>query len=202
MGGDGLATDEDVPVFGAGGDAGDEGAAGRLALPRRGEHDRQPHVLSELVALAEEGADVGSLPRYRVPAARAGADKHEAAHQVRPIEGDQLGDLAAHRVTEEVDGRQPEAVDEAGGAGGDALDGVRGGSGAAADPGVVEQDDLTSGCQRVGDGGVEVVEVTHEVLGEDQRGAGAGPEAAVGEPSVADVEEPGGGGEGQGCGHD
>ena len=47
-------------------------------------------------------------------------------------------------------------------------------------PGVVEQDDLAPRCQRVADGGVEVVEVAHEVLGEDQRGAGRGPEATVG----------------------
>ncbi len=83
MGGDGLTADRNVPVFGARRDAGDEGAAGRLALFRRGEHDGQPHILPELVPLAEEGADIGPLPGYRVPAAWAGAYEHEAAYQVR-----------------------------------------------------------------------------------------------------------------------
>jgi hypothetical protein len=68
-------------------------------------------------------------------------------------------------VAEDVDGRQAEAVDEAGGVGRHVGDGVRGGAGAAADAGVVEQDDLAPRCQRVADGGVEVVEVAHEVLG-------------------------------------
>src|SRR5580704_6906791 len=69
------------------------------------------------------------------------------------------------------------------------------------DAGVVEQDDLPLRCQRVADGGVEVVEVAHEVLGEDQRGAGRGPEAAVGETGAADVEELGGSGCGEGRDH-
>src|SRR5580704_18461290 len=69
------------------------------------------------------------------------------------------------------------------------------------DAGVVEQDDLPLRCQRVADGGVEVVEVAHEVLGEDQRGARRGPEAAVGETGAADLEELGESGGGEGSDH-
>jgi hypothetical protein len=137
--------------------------------------------------LLKNGATPGGLPGDGVTAAGAGAHEDEPAYQVRTVQGDQLGDLAAHGVAEDVDGRQAEAVDEAGRVGRHARNGVRGGAGAAADAGVVEQDDLAPPCQRVADGGVEVVEVAHEVLGEDQRGTRRGSEAAVGETGAADV---------------
>jgi len=76
-----------------------------------------------------------------------------------------------------------------------------GGAGAAADAGVVEQDDLPPRRQRVTDGGVEVVEVAHEVLGEDQRGTCRDPEAAVSETSTADFQEPGESGGSEGSDH-
>jgi Peptidase dimerisation domain len=98
-------------------------------------------------------------------------------------------------------GLQAEAVDGADGVGCHARDRVRGGGGTAADAGVVEQDDLASGGERVADGGVEVVEVAHELLGEDQRGTCGDPEAAVSETSTADFQEPGESGRSEGSNH-
>src|SRR5690242_2427429 len=57
------------------------------------------------------------------------------------------------------------------------------------------------GGGRVADGGVEVVEVAHEVLGEDQRGTCGDPEAAVSETSTADFQEPGESGRSEGSDH-
>jgi hypothetical protein len=104
-------------------------------------------------------------------------------------------------VAEDVDAGQAETVDEAGSVGCHVGDGAGSGAGAAADACVVEQDDLAPRCQRVADGRVEVVEIAHEVLDEDQRGAGRGPEAAVGETGAADVQELSGSGRSEGSDH-
>jgi hypothetical protein len=95
-------------------------------------------------------------------------------------------------VAEDVDSGQAQAVDETGGVGCHGDNRVGGHPGALAHGGIVEQDDLTSRCECVGDGRVEVVAVTHGVPGEDQRGASLSPRASVGEAHAADVEELGG----------
>ena len=129
-------------------------------------------------------------------AAGAGADQDQSAGQVGALDGDLLGDQAAHRVAEQVRGLQAQGVDERRGVGGHLLDGVRDDAAGGGDSGVVEQDDLAVGGEPVADRRVVVVEVADEVLEEHDRGA-AGvrvAEAAVGEPDAAGLDELGGGG--------
>ena len=59
VGGDGHVRYRNVSVIGAGGDALDEGPPGGPAFLGGGEHDRQPHVVAELVSLGEQRGDVG-----------------------------------------------------------------------------------------------------------------------------------------------
>jgi hypothetical protein len=142
---------------------------------------------------AAVSAGVSPIP---IAAAWAGADQDQLAGQVGTLDGDLLGDQPAHRVPDQVDGRQVQRVDERGGVRGHPLDRVRDDAAAGGDAGVVEQDDLAVGGEGVADGRVVVVEVSDEVLEEHERDAPAlrVAEAAVGEADAVGLDEPGGGG--------
>jgi len=90
-----------------------------------------------------------------------------------------------------VDGGEAKSIDERSGVGGHYLLWVGRATRAAAHTGVIEQDDLAAHRERVADRGVEVVEIAHQVLREDDGGTGGLPEAPVGEPIRAYVYETG-----------
>jgi hypothetical protein len=106
-----------------------------------------------------------------------------------PAQRDGLGHVPAHGEAEQVDVVQAERVDERTGVPCHALDGVGGGAAAGADAGVVEKDHLASGCQGVGDRRVEVVQVPHEVLDQDDRPRGTVSDPTIGEPHSRRLDE-------------
>jgi hypothetical protein len=100
-----------------------------------------------------------------------------------------LGDQAAHRVPEQVGIGEAQGVDEADRVLGHGLDAVRDQAARRGDAGVVEQDDLAVGGQRVGQGGVVVIQRPHEMLEEHQRGPAWPAEPAVTEADAAGLGE-------------
>ena len=58
-----------------------------------------------------------------------------------------------------------------------------------ADAGVVDQDDLALGCERIGECGIPVVQVAAEVLQHHERQLGRAPEAAVRELHARRLDE-------------
>ena len=94
---------------------------------------------------------------------------------------DLLRDESAHREAEQIDVLESECVDQRGGVPRHPGDGVGCRAGAESDSGVVGEDHLAAGGERVGNRRVVVVEVAHEVLQQHDRGAAGVSEAAVGE---------------------
>src|SRR6202163_3143019 len=93
---------------------------------------------------AEDRLRCGGERGHALAAARAGADQHQAAHQLRLGQGQRLRHGAADREAEHVHLLQTQGLDEGGGIGGHALDGSRHLGGAAGHARVVEQDHFLS----------------------------------------------------------
>ena len=89
------------------------------------------------VAGPDDAVDVGSGRGFGA----GGAGDDEFADEGRRCEDDLLDGAAAHAEAEEVDGRQAESAYEGDGVVGPALEGSGDGARAAADAGVVEDDD-------------------------------------------------------------
>ena len=114
-----------------------------------------------------------------------GPGEDQPAHHVGSAEGDRLRDEPAERETEQVDLIQPHRVDECDGVLGHLLHGARRGAGGCPDADIVEQDHVAFGRDRIDQCRIPVVDVTTEVLQEDQRARPRpnAAEAAIGVPS-------------------
>jgi hypothetical protein len=108
-----------------------------------------------------------------------GGGQHQLADDRRAGQGDLLGHEAADGKTQEVHLAELHRGDERDGVAGHLLDGVRGGAGGVADPAVVERDDPPVAGQRVDQRGIPVVQISAEVLEQDQRQHALAPAAGV-----------------------
>ncbi len=97
-------------------------------------------------------------------AAGARADEKQSPHQLGPIDRELLGDVSPHREAEQIDALQAESVDQQGGVPRHSRDRLGRLAGAESDAGIVGEDHLAAHREGVGDRGVVVVEVAHEVL--------------------------------------
>ena len=178
-----------IAVLSAQAEALQEFAAGGLAGFRVGEVHLQPELLRLVIGGAEDLLRLRREGRHAFAAARAGADQHQAPHQLRGLQRDLLGDEAADREAEHVNLLQSQRLDEGDGVGAHLLDRGRHLAGAAGNAGVVEQDHFARRREAVGHRRVPVVHRAGEMLVEDERHATRFAEAAVGEPNALGLDE-------------
>src|SRR5216683_3669151 len=158
-----------IAVFSAAEEALQEFAAGGLAGFRVGEVDLQPELLRHLVGGAENLLRFRRESGHVLAAARAGADEHQAPHQIGGLQRDLLGDEAADREAEHINFLQSQRLDECDGVGAHFLERGRHLARAAGYARVVEQDYFSILGQAVDHGRVPMVHGTGEVLVENQR---------------------------------
>jgi hypothetical protein len=114
-------------------------------------------------------------------ASRRSRYKDELADQPSVLGGDLLSDAATKRKAQQVDLCEAKRVDELDRVSCHRRDVVGRLTARAADPGVVEGDHGAISGQSVDDGGIPSIDVTREVLQENQRRSDRGAEAAIGE---------------------
>ena len=105
-----------------------------------------------------------------MPAAPWGADDASTSlpDDIRPDQGDLLGDEAADGESEQIDLAELLGLEEGDGVACHLLDGARRGSAATAHSGVVERDDTARRGERVDQCGIPVVEVSPEMLEQNE----------------------------------
>src|SRR5712671_4618879 len=167
-----------------------ERRAGSLARCRRCEEDLLQYVIATILRILKVLREARLLEVHDVLAtARGRADEDHATKDRRPVLGHLLGDHAAEGEAEYVAVGETQSVKK----GKDVFGHFRHRPGdlasRASDSRVVEEDDLTSGGERIGHGRVPVVESPGEVLEEEQWSARAVSEPPVGVAKAVCVEE-------------
>jgi hypothetical protein len=99
---------------------------------------------------------------------RRGGREDDAPWQVGANQGDLLRDEAAEGEAEQIHPFDAYGVNEGDRIVGHRFDGVRRGTGGGSDADVVKRNDASSLCQCVDQGGISVVEVSPEVLEQDE----------------------------------
>ena len=116
-----------------------------------------------------------------------GAGDDQPPDQVRILQGDLLRDTAAEGEAEQVDVVVTECADKRRGVSGHGGDRVRDLAAGAADPAVVEGDDVALLGDRVDHAGVPVVQDRREVVQKHERGSPARAQLPVGERRATDI---------------
>src|SRR6267154_1766244 len=168
----------------------DECRASSLARCRWSEEDLLQNCIALILRILDVFRQARLLEMHDVlAAARSRADEDHVTNDRRSVLGHLLGEHTAKGETEDVAGRDTEAVEE-----GQDVPGHFGHRlgyipGRAPDARVVKEDDLPSGGKRIGDSRIPVVESSGEVLQEEQWSRRAIAEPAICVPKAVHLEE-------------
>src|SRR6267143_4734966 len=178
-----------IAALGAPAEAFQIGAASCLAGFGWSEEDAEPQMVRRVVGSAENPLRFRSQRGHALAAARAGADQHQSADQLRRDKSQLLRHQAAEGEAEHVDLAETQRSDEGQRVGGHPFDRSRHLAGAAGDAGIVEQDDFAVPGEAVGHQRVPMVHGAAEMHVEDERHARGLAETAIGETDALGLDE-------------